>query len=168
LIKIIIISIFIFISSSKSVLAQSEKSSDSSNYFFKFLTNEIGNAEEIERRYYCMYPNYVNTNFNFGSGGKQKYPNPCSPSMHRAFIIFIPDFANFTFAIYDENGTTIFSFEQQNLSSGLYRLLTEELYLKNIIASNILYKGEKRKLILQHIIKISINQKEFEYKVFRI
>lgn len=168
MIKIIIISIFIFINSSKSVLAQSEVSSNNSDSFFKFLTSEIGYAEEIERKYYCQYPDYVNTHFNFGSSNKQKYPNPCSPSAHRVFKIFIPDSSNFTFTIYDEKEVAIFSFEQHNLSNGLYRLRTEEIYLNNIIASNNSYKDERRKLLLQHIIRIGINQKYFEYRVFRI
>jgi hypothetical protein len=141
---------------------------DSTLSFFRFLTNEIENQEDVFRKYDCMYPSYVNTNFIFENTGKQKYPNPCSPSMFRNYIVFIPEFANFTFLIQNENDSTVFSFNRQITKSGLYSIILEKLYLENINISKYSVTVDKRKQLFQHKIIFNINNKEFRYKVFMI
>jgi hypothetical protein len=138
---------------------------DSSASFFRFLTAEISNQEKIFKRYDCMYPSYVNTNFIFENTGKQKYPNTCSPSTFRNFIIFIPEFSNFSFSIYNENDTIVYSYTRQILQSGLYALCLETLYLENKLVSKYSYTGIRTKFLFKNIIKFFIDKKEFEYKV---
>ena len=167
MINILVIVATILLSTTSTLLSQSKMDCDSLASYFRFLTNEIDDQEEIIKRYDCMYPSYVNTNFKFESDGKQKYPNPCSPSMFRNFIIYIQEFSNFSFSIINENDSTLFSFNQQIFKSGLYSLWFEKLYLQNEIIKKQNYKGDRKVLLFLHKVNITINEEVFQYNLLR-
>ncbi len=109
----------------------SHNNTNSRPHFFKFLTDDL-KGEDPRIKYMCMHPKFVNLEFEKDTSTilRQNYPNPCSPSMYRKFIMYIHDPKSyFQINILNNSDSAISTFIPKKLEKGYFAFYSER-YLK--------------------------------------
>jgi hypothetical protein len=113
--------------------------------FFRFLIDDL-KGEDIREKYICMYPKFVNIEFQNDTSNvfEQKYPNPCSPSMIANFILYVksPN-SKLQINILNNSDSLISTYMPTKLEKGYYAFYSEE-YIRNNMSNAVIYEQINR------------------------